>query len=100
MIFLSITFLDCSECLSNIVAQTKVFDIYTIWNGKCKVFQFNQSLSVGPKVYLSFDVDKTEDYFVTVTSRNEYVFALQQQWLKNPPMTTEVKSNMFIEFQR
>ena len=100
MIFLSITFLDCSECLSNIVAQTKVFDIYTIWNGKCKVFQFNQSLSVGPKVYLSFDVDKTEDYFVMVTSRNEYVFALQQQWLKNPPMTTEVKSNMFIEFQR
>ena len=64
------------------MAQTKVFDIYTIWNGKCKVFQFNQSLSVGPKVYLSFDVDKTEDYFVMVTSSNEYVFALQQQWLQ------------------
>ena len=46
------------------------------------MFQFNQSLSVGPKVYLSFDVDKTEDYFVMVTSRNEYVFALQQQWLQ------------------
>ena len=137
------------------MAQTKVFDIHTIWNGKCKVFQFNQSLSVGPKVYLSFDVDKTEDYFVMVTSSNEYVFALQQQWLKvaffrkcisffqiskenipinfklrvsssgyyflgiffwrfekpialpeikpplkSPPMTAEVKSTMFIEFQR
>ena len=100
LIFLSITSLDCSECVSNIVAQTNVFDIYTFWNGKCKVFQFNQSLSVGPKVYLSFDVDKTEDYFVMITSSNEYVFALAQQWLKSPPMTAEVKSNMFIEFQR
>ena len=94
------TSLDCPECISNIVAQTRVFYIYTIWNGKCKVFQFNQSLSVGPKVYLSFDIDKTDDYFVMITSSNEYVFALHQQWLESPPMTAEVKSNMFIEFRR
>ena len=91
----------CDECMHNVVAHTTVLDAYTYWNGKCKVFQFDHYISnFGSKAYIPFDVNKNESYFFMITSRNEYIFASAQQWLKNPSMTVDIKSNMFVEFQR
>ena len=91
----------CDECMDHVVAHTTVLDAYTYWNGKCKVFQFDQYISnSGSKAYIPFDVNKNESYFFMITSRNEYIFASAQQWLKNPSMTVDMKSNMFVEFQR
>ena len=74
--------------MDHVVAHTTVLDVYTYWNGKCKVFQFDQHISnFGSKAYIPFDVNKNESYFFMITSRNEYIFASAQQWLKNPSMT-------------
>ena len=74
--------------------KSTVSDLYTKYNGKCKVFKILQKIKSSDM--LQFKLPKSEENFVAIIPGGEELFLIAQLWLNGNPTFIEITSDMKI----
>lgn len=74
--------------------------IYTIYNGKCKIFEVKGDIMI--KQYLMFSYPKDEKYHLFILQPYQKLFMIWQQWMLDIAPNLEVNgdTDMVIELKR
>ena len=75
-----------------------VSELYTKYNGKCKLFHILQKIK--PKEYLQFKLPRNEENFVMILPRGEELFLIAQLWLNGNPTFLEIASDIEMNIER
>ena len=74
--------------------NSTVSDLYTKYNGKCKVFKILQKIKSSDMS--QFKLSKSEENFVAIIPGGEELFLIAQLWLNGNPTFIEITSDMKI----
>ena len=74
--------------------NSTVSDLYTKYNGKCRVFKILQKIKSSDM--LQFKLSKSEENFVAIIPGGEELFLIAQLWLNGNPTFIEISSDMKI----
>ena len=81
-----------------IPVNSTVSELYTKYNGKCKVFHISQNIK--SKEYLQFKLPRNEENFVMILPRGEELFLIAQLWLNGNPTFIEITSDIDMNIER
>ena len=76
--------------------NVNMIKVPTYYNGLCQVFQMDQNIPA--KVYLRFSIAKP--HWMMLTGRNQFIYLIEQQWYESPPITTDIISDLMVEYER
>ena len=78
----------------SVAVNSTVSDLYTKYNGKCKVFKILQKIKSTD--ILQFKLPRSEENFVAILPAGEELFLIAQLWLNGNPTFIEITSDMKI----
>jgi restriction endonuclease S subunit len=91
-------YIDESTTSRSIVDYT-VYNIYTVYNGKCKAFDIGELLR--PKEYLVFHLNTPkENLILNILQPGETIFLIWQLWLTSVAPSVEISTDYDLELEK